>query len=94
MLNLDNDNISDLAQKRFEGRQHRSEAVHRLYWSSFMKMMAPQVTEPRRKSQVWMRVRWFLEALRRWWHERSHSGLRTSEKESRVHPLISGERQV
>jgi hypothetical protein len=93
MLNFDDDVAFDLAQKRNGDRPHRSEAEHRLYWSTFERMMMHQTAASRLNSNLWIRLRRFPAVLQRWWHERALSGMRVSKERSQIHPLIPKGRQ-
>jgi hypothetical protein len=70
----------ELAQKRVGERRRRSEADYRLYWLTYWRTVARQASAPRRKSQVWMRVRRLLGALRRRWPERFQPAARLGEE--------------
>ena len=80
-------------QKRVGGRQRRSEAEQRLYWSTYQKM-TDQAPAHRRKSPVWMGVRRLLDALRRGWHERIHSDMRAGDEGTRIPSFVSEEGKV
>jgi hypothetical protein len=86
--------FDDSVQKRVGNRRHRSEAEHRLYWSTCEKMMARQAPAPQRKIQVWIRVRRLFGVLRRWWHEHIQTDMHAGGEGAQLSQFISEKGKV
>ncbi len=84
--------VDNYIPNRVKDRQHRSEAEHRLYWSTYKKM-ASQIPAPRKKFSVWRGAGRWLGVLRKWWYRRAQSVMRVSKERIQKHPLIPKERQ-
>ena len=78
--------------KQVRNRQRRSEAEHRLYWSTYQEMFS-QVLAPRKNISVRVDINRWLSVPRKWWHESARFVMRVSQEGSRKYVLIPKERR-
>jgi hypothetical protein len=83
-----------LAQKRVGKRQRRSEAEHRLYWSTYRRLIERQAQAPGKIRKVWMGLRWLLGVVWELWAEHLPFNRRIGEQGSQKHLLGSEQGDV
>jgi hypothetical protein len=86
MYPIDHDLNRKSAQKRVGNRERRSEAEHRLYWSTYRRAALRQALAPGKIHKIWMASHQLLKILRDWWVEHFPLVRGFNEQGSPTHP--------